>query len=74
MSKHVIARGSAAELLICLAELKGRAQARTDRSFPVVVIQEAGLNGFWIHRVLPASGTPWAIGSLLTVSGDVPVT
>ena len=26
--------------------------ARTGKSFPIVVIQEAGLDGFWIHRVL----------------------
>lgn len=56
MSKHVIAGGSAAELLICLAELRRRTQARTGRSFPVIVIQEAGLDGFWIHRVLQAEG------------------
>jgi transposase len=25
-------------------------------SFPIIVIQEAGLDGFWIHRVLQAEG------------------
>jgi len=30
---------------------------RADRkSFPIVVIQEAGLDGFWIHRVLLSEG------------------
>jgi transposase len=30
--------------------------ARTGRSFPIIVIQEAGLDGFWIHRVLQNEG------------------
>ena len=30
--------------------------ARTGKSFPIVVIQEAGLDGFWIHRVLLSEG------------------
>ena len=29
---------------------------RTGKSFPIVVIQEAGLDGFWIHRVLLSEG------------------
>jgi len=34
------------------SELKQKALARTGKSFPIIVIQEAGLDGFWIHRVL----------------------
>ncbi len=30
--------------------------ARTGKSFPIIVIQEAGLDGFWIHRVLQKEG------------------
>ena len=30
--------------------------ARTGKSFPVIVIQEMGLDGFWIHRVLQNEG------------------
>jgi transposase len=29
---------------------------RTGRTFSIIVIQEAGLDGFWIHRVLEAQG------------------
>ena len=39
-------------LLRRFAELKRKAAARTGRNFPIIVIQEAGLDGFWIHRVL----------------------
>jgi transposase len=48
--------GDAAGLLARLAELRRRAFARTGQSFPVIVIQEAGLDGFWIHRVLRGEG------------------
>ena len=56
MSKHAVAAGDIAGLLVRFAELKRKAQARTGRCFPIIVIQEAGLDGFWIHRVLQAEG------------------
>ena len=56
MSKHAVAADDIAGLLAHFAELKRKAQARTGRWFPIIVIQEAGLDGFWIHRVLEAEG------------------
>lgn len=56
MSKHIVAADDTAGLLARFAELKRKAQARTGRCFPIIVIQEAGLDGFWIHRVLQAKG------------------
>jgi transposase len=56
MSKHAVAAGDVAGLLDRFTELNRKAQARTGRRFPVIVIQEAGLDGFWIHRVLQAEG------------------
>ena len=56
MSKHMVAGGDVAGMLSCFAELKRKAQARTGRCLPIIVIQEAGLDGFWIHRVLQAEG------------------
>jgi transposase len=38
------------------SQLKEKAQARTGRRFPIIVIQEAGLDGFWIDRVLKNEG------------------
>ena len=52
MSKHSVRGGDAAGLLDLLAGLRARARARTGKAFPVIVIQEAGLDGFWVHRVL----------------------
>jgi transposase len=34
--------------------LREKAMARTGQMFPTIVIQEAGLDGFWIHRALQA--------------------
>lgn len=56
MSKHAVAAGDVVGLLARFAELKRKAEARTGRCFPIIVIQEAGLDGFWIHRVLEAEG------------------
>lgn len=33
-----------------------KVQVRTGRVVPVIVIQEAGLVGFWIHRLLQDEG------------------
>jgi transposase len=52
MSQHSVPAGEVCELLRRFAELKRKAAARTGRDFPIIVIQEAGLDGFWIHRVL----------------------
>jgi len=56
MSKHVVRGGNVAGLLERFAQLRKKAQARTGKVFPFVVIQEAGLDGFWIDRVLQNEG------------------
>ena len=43
-------------LLALLAQVRARTQARTGMDFPIVSIQEAGLDGFWIHRALQSEG------------------
>ena len=52
MSKHVVRGGDVAGLLERFAQLREKTRARTGKVFPFVVIQEAGLDGFWIDRVL----------------------
>src|SRR3712207_6609365 len=56
MSKHSVRGGDVAGLLDQLARLRAKAQARTGKTFPLIVIQEAGLDGFWVHRVLEKEG------------------
>ena len=52
MSKHVVLAGDTTALLTRLSRLRRKAFERTKEYVPVIVIQEAGLDGFWIHRVL----------------------
>lgn len=56
MSKHSVRGGDLAGLLGRFKLLQEKARAKTAKMFPVVVIQEAGLDGFWIHRALEANG------------------
>jgi transposase len=56
MSKHRVSAGDIAALLARFSELRRKACAQTGKSFPIIVIQEAGLDGFWIHRVLLSEG------------------
>ena len=56
MSKHSVRSGDIAALLARLSQLREKARARTGRVFPIITIQEAGLDGFWIHRVLQKDG------------------
>jgi transposase len=56
MSRHTLPAGDIGALLTRFSELGQKALMRTERSFPIIVIQEAGLDGFWIHRVLESEG------------------
>ena len=56
VSKHSVVAADVSGLLHRFAELRRKAMARTGRDFPIIVIQEAGLDGFWIHRVLVSEG------------------
>ena len=56
MSKHSVAAGDGAALLALLARLRGRVERSAGRPVGVVVIQEAGRDGFWLHRRLEAEG------------------
>src|ERR1700757_1258466 len=56
MSKHSVRGCDVAGLLERFAHLREKARARTGQRFPIIVIQEAGLDGFWIHRMLNAEG------------------
>jgi transposase len=55
MSKHTIAAGDASKLLALLTRLRGRAEQLVGGSLSIAVIQDAGLDGFWVHRSLEAN-------------------
>ena len=52
MSRRTIVGGDVDGLFACFAQLRTKALERQGKLYPLVVIQEAGLHGFWIHRVL----------------------
>jgi transposase len=56
MSRHSVAAGDLAGLLARFWAIRDKASARTGISYPIIVIQEAGLDGFWIHRALEQEG------------------
>ncbi|MGY4471203.1 transposase [Bradyrhizobium sp. LB9.1b] len=56
MSKHSVTAGDVAGLMKLFAELRRKAQAGTGESYPIITVQEAGLDGFWLHRVLQQDG------------------
>jgi transposase len=56
MSKYVVAAGNIDGLFSRFAELQRKALVREGQEFPLIVLQEAGLDGFWIHRLLQNKG------------------
>jgi transposase len=56
MSKYSTPGGDGGALLGLLERMQARAQQLTGRPVKIVVIQEAGLDGFWVHRLLEANG------------------
>jgi transposase len=56
MSKYSTPGGDGAALLGLLRRLQVRAEQITGGPVEIVVIQEAGLDGFWVHRLLDATG------------------
>jgi len=56
MSRHTVRSGDVATLMERLDKVRLKARERSGREFPIIAIQEAGLDGFWIHRVLRKEG------------------
>ena len=62
VSRKSLAAGDVAGLLALLEQLKDRVLKRTGRDYRIVSIQEAGLDGFWLHRVLESHGVEsWVV-------------
>jgi transposase len=56
MSKHILTAGDVAGLLALFQKLRERSRVNTGHAHQIITIQEAGLDGFWIHRVLEGEG------------------
>lgn len=55
-SKHLVEGGDGAGLIDLLSRSRAKAEQRCGVQVKAIVIQEAGLDGFWIHRLLLAHG------------------
>ena len=55
-SKHVVEGGDGIGLLDRLSRSRAKAEQRYGVQIKAIVIQEAGLDGFWIHRLLLTNG------------------
>lgn len=69
MSRHAVAGGDVAGLLALFEQLKRKARSRTGGDLGIVCIQEAGLDGFWLHRALEGEG----VGSFVVDPASVAV-
>src|ERR1700732_3727594 len=56
MSQYGLTAGDIGGLLGRFAYLKRKARERTGSDYPIITIYEAGLDGFWVHRVLQNEG------------------
>lgn len=56
MSRYDVKGGDGRGLLALLEQLRLRAEQRTGGAVRGVTIQEAGLDGFWVHRLLESHG------------------
>jgi transposase len=56
MSRHAVKGSDFPALMELFEQLRRKAKTRMGKDYPFVVIQEAGLDGFWIHRRLVEEG------------------
>ena len=56
MSKHTLPAGDIYSLRDRIELMRRKVHAKTGETLPIVTIQEAGLDGFWLHRVLLKEG------------------
>ncbi len=56
MSRRVVAGGDARALVELLERIRAKAEESASTPIRIVVIQEVGMDGFWIHRVLQEAG------------------
>jgi transposase len=69
-SKHVVEGGDGAGLLDLLSRSRAKAEQRCGVRVKAIVIQEAGLDGFWIHRLLLANGIESQVVDAASIAVD----
>jgi transposase len=56
ISKHEVKAGETDALFALFGKLQAEALAREHKLYPIITIQEAGFDAFWVHRVLVNRG------------------
>jgi len=69
-SKHQLEGGDSGSLLGLLARLRTKAEQRCGRPVRVMAIQEAGLDGFWLHRLLVDNGVESTVVDPASIAVD----
>jgi len=69
-SKYAMAGGDGRALVDLLDRLRRTAERRVEVSVEVVAIQEAGLDGFWIHRLLANNGVESHVVDAASIAVD----
>ena len=69
-SKYAVAGGDGRALVDLLDRLRRTAERRVEMSVEVVAIQEAGLDGFWIHRLLANNGVESHVVDAASIAVD----
>lgn len=70
ISKYRVAAADVAALLALLARLKAQAERYCGGLVQVVSIHEAGLDGFWVHRMLEANGVESHVVDAASIAVD----
>jgi transposase len=70
VSKYRVAAADVAALLALLARLKAHAERYRGGPVQVVSIHEAGLDGFWVHRMLEANGVKSHVVDAASIAVD----
>jgi transposase len=70
VSKYSVAAADVAALLGLLARLKAQAEQSCHGPVQVVSIHEAGLDGFWVHRMLAANGVESHVVDAASIAVD----
>jgi transposase len=69
-SKYRVAAADVATLAALLARLKAQAERYRRGTVQVVSIHEAGLDGFWVHRMLQANGVESHVVDAASIAVD----
>ena len=70
MSKYRVVAGDGAALLNLLARLRMQAERHTGGPVTIVSIYEAGLDGFWIHRLLETNNVESHVVDAASIAVD----